>query len=98
MVAASPSFCDIIFCIIIEDTGFIINIVKIMRSIFYTLSAAAAVAVFCFLNSGAPIQSGSNFLQEIDPIDQVFIRYLAKEGKSYATKEEYERRKEYFAA
>jgi hypothetical protein len=69
-----------------------------MRSIFYALSAAAAVAVFCFLNSGAPIQSGSNFLQEIDPIDQVFIRYLAKEGKSYSTKEEYERRKEYFAA
>ena len=69
-----------------------------MRSVFYALSAAAAVAVFCFLNSGAPIQSGSNFLQEIDPIDQVFIRYLAKEGKSYATKEEYERRKEYFAA
>ena len=70
-----------------------------MRSIFYSLSAAvAAVAVFCLLNSGAPIKSGSNFLQEIDPIDQVFIRYLAKEGKSYTTKEEYERRKEYFAA
>ena len=68
-----------------------------MRSIFFTLSAAAAVAVYCLLNTAAP-SSGSNFLQEIDPIDQVFIRYLAKEGKSYATKEEYERRKEYFAA
>jgi hypothetical protein len=33
----------------------------------------------------------------IDPVDSVFARYLAKHGKSYATKEEYERRKEIFA-
>ena len=67
-----------------------------MRSIFFTLSAAAAVAVYCLINSSTP-QAGSNFLQQIDPIDQVFVRYLAKEGKSYATKEEYQRRKEIFA-
>ncbi len=33
----------------------------------------------------------------IDPIDSVFARYLAKHGKSYSTKEEYERRKEIFS-
>ena len=67
-----------------------------MRSIFFTLSAAAAVAVYCLINTSAP-QAGSNFLQQIDPVDQVFVRYLAKEGKSYSTKEEYERRKALFA-
>jgi cathepsin H len=36
-------------------------------------------------------------LQFIDPIDSVFARYLAQHGKSYSTKEEYERRKEIFA-
>lgn len=69
-----------------------------MRSIFATLSVGAAVAVYCLLNTYAAPSNGNNFLQEIDPIDQVFLRFMAREGKSYATKEEYERRKSYFAA
>lgn len=36
-------------------------------------------------------------MQVVDPIDSVFARYLAKHGKSYSSKEEYERRKEIFA-
>jgi cathepsin H len=64
---------------------------------YFTIAAAAAVAVYCLLNVSAPL-NGSNFLQTIDPVDQVFIRYLSKEGKSYATKEEFERRKQIFSA
>ena len=56
---------------------------------------AGCAALFALLQT--PTASSGSFLQVIDPVDSVFARYLAKHGKSYATKEEYERRKEIFA-
>ena len=66
------------------------------KEIFLSLSAVAGCAAL-FALFQTPTNNGGNFLQEIDPIDSVFARYLAKHGKSYSTKEEYERRKEIFA-
>ena len=56
---------------------------------------AGCAALFALLQT--PTGNSGSFLQVIDPVDSVFARYLAKHGKSYATKEEYERRKEIFA-
>jgi len=61
------------------------------------LSIAGCAAIYALLQTSSP-SAGSNFLQQIDPIDSVFARYLAQHGKSYSTKEEYERRKAIFAA
>jgi len=66
------------------------------KEIFLSLSAVAGCAAL-FALFQTPTNNGGNFLQVIDPIDSVFARYLAKHGKSYSTKEEYERRKEIFA-
>ena len=69
------------------------------KEIFLSLSAVAGcVTLFALLQVPTSRTSGANFLQVIDPIDSVFARYLAKHGKSYATKEEYETRKSIFAA
>lgn len=66
------------------------------KEIFLSLSAVAGCAAL-FALFQTPTNNGGNFLQVIDPMDSVFARYLAKHGKSYSTKEEYERRKEIFA-
>jgi C1A family cysteine protease len=69
------------------------------KEIFLSLSAVAGCAtLFALLQAPTTRTSGANFLQVIDPIDSVFARYLAKHGKSYSTKEEYETRKAIFAA
>ena len=66
------------------------------KEIFLSLSAVAGcAALFALLQT--PKANSASFLQVIDPIDSVFGRFLAKHCKSYATKEEYERRKEIFA-
>ena len=66
------------------------------KEIFLSLTAVAGcAALFALLQT--PTSNSGTFLQFIDPIDSVFARYLAQHGKSYSTKEEYERRKELFA-
>lgn len=66
------------------------------KEILVSLSAVAGcAALFALLQT--PTSNSASFLQVIDPVDSVFARYLAKHGKSYSTKEEYERRKEIFA-
>ena len=66
------------------------------KEIFLSLSAVAGcAALFALLQT--PKANSASFLQVIDPIDSVFGRFLDKHSKSYATKEEYERRKEIFA-
>jgi hypothetical protein len=67
------------------------------KEIFLSLSAVAGCAtLFALFQTPISKSSTANFLSVIDPIDSVFARYMAKHGKSYATKEEYEMRKAVF--
>ena len=65
-----------------------------MRSTGYAglaiVGVAAAVAVYALTQ--APINNGQSLQQS----DNAFAAYLAKQGKSYNTKEEYEMRREIF--
>lgn len=56
-----------------------------------------AATLYAVLNSGHALSSGKQFLYtEISPEEHQFMLYLAKHGKSYGTKEEYEFRLEQF--
>ena len=56
--------------------------------------ASLSAAIFALLQK--PVNSGLFLQANIDSIDREFSKYLAKHGKSYATKEEYLMRKEIF--
>lgn len=66
------------------------------RKLYAIVAVVGVAGLYATLSSSSSKQSETNFLQ-LDPLDSVFARYLAEHGKSYATKEEYERRKAVFA-
>ncbi len=69
---------------------------KNKRGGILSIVALAGAAGLLALYSSSASPAGTNFL-ELDSVDTAFARYLAQHGKSYATKEEYELRKEVFA-
>ena len=66
------------------------------RGILSIVAIAGVAGLVALYSRSAVVSSGSNFL-ELDSVDSTFARYLADHGKSYATKEEYEKRKEVFS-
>jgi hypothetical protein len=66
------------------------------RGILSIVAIAGVAGLVALYTSSGSVSSGANFL-ELDSVDSAFARYLAEHGKSYATKEEYERRREVFA-
>ena len=65
------------------------------KEIIASIAVVGAVAAFALFNLNTQPQ-GSTFLQSSDEHHQAFHHFLAKYGKSYATKEEFEYRMEIF--
>jgi len=58
------------------------------KEIFASLAVVGIVATVAVLNTNS-IGSSTRFLDTNNQIDVEFSKYMAKLGKSYATKEEY---------
>ena len=66
-----------------------------MRFLDFTLAIFGVVATSALL-AFSSIPKSTNFLSDHQDADAIFSRYVAKHGKSYGTKEEYEFRKEQY--
>ena len=61
------------------------------KGILASVAVAGAVAAFAYLNANTVPSDSQNFLQ-ISEIEQAFNKFIAKYGRSFGTKEEYEYR------
>ena len=61
------------------------------KEILASLAVAGAVAVFALFNINNSTTSSSTFLQ-ISEVEQAFNRYIAKHGRSFGTRQEYQHR------
>ena len=67
-----------------------------MRKLILSFVAVSGLVALYSLFNVSPVQPGQKFLWQATGVDRIFANWAAQNGRSYSSKEEYERRREIF--